>query len=93
MTGSISYHQTTETLVTNEDVGAEPEHEVVNTKVTSSGNGPCQIVRRCCIVEDIGWTTTPVRGVLSEWLVAPDTSGIEPGKQLPVRISTGVPRI
>lgn len=93
MTGSISYHQTAETLVTNEDVGAEPQHEVIDTKLTGSGDGPCQIVRRCCIVKDIGWTTNPERGVLSEWLVAPDASGIEPGNQLPVRISAGVPRI
>ena len=92
MTGSVPYHKAAESAVANEDVRTQTENEVVDSQLTSSSHSPCQIVRRCCIVEDIGWTTNPERGVLSEWLVAPDTSGIEPTNQLPVRISAGVPR-
>ena len=93
MTRSIPDYESPESLVANENVCTEAKNEIVDAKISRGGYSPCQIVGGCCIVEDIGWTTNPERGVLSEWLVAPDTSGIEPRQQLPVGIITGVPRI
>jgi hypothetical protein len=91
--GSVADYETTESLVADENVRSETKDEILDSKFASSGDSPCQIVRRCSIVEDIRWTTDPESGVLSEWLVAPYTSRVEPTNQLPVRIDAGTPRI
>ena len=68
--GRIPDNKSAEAFVADEDVGAEPEHEIVDAEVSGSSYGPCQIVGRCCIVKEIGWTTDPECGVLSERLTA-----------------------
>src|SRR3954469_4856591 len=55
-------------LVADEDVGAEAQHEIIDAELSGGGDRPCQIVGRCCIVEQIGWTADPECGVLTERL-------------------------
>jgi hypothetical protein len=74
MARGVAYDQAAKTLVTDEDVGAQSEHEIIDSKLTGGRHSPCQIVRRCCIVEEIGGTTNPERGVLSKRLVALEPS-------------------
>ncbi|MEA2761319.1 MAG: hypothetical protein QOD47_603 [Gemmatimonadaceae bacterium] len=93
MTRSVPNHKAAESLVADEDVGAEPEHEVLHPQVTSGGDSPCQILGRCCIVEEIGWTADPERGVLSKWLISLESRAVESSDQLPVSVRAGFPRI
>src|SRR4051794_32842290 len=44
-------------LVADEYVGAEPEYEIVDAEISGGGDRPCQVVGRCCIVEQIARTT------------------------------------
>ncbi len=93
MARGIPNDETAEPLVADEYVGAETEHEILDSEVTGGGDSPCQILRRCCIVEEIGWTADPECGVLSKWLISLESRAVESSDQLPVGVRTGFPRI
>ena len=93
MAGSIPDDETPESLVADEDVGTESEYEILDSELTGSSDSPCQILRRCGIVEEIGWTTDLECGVLSKWLISLESRAIESSDQLPEGVRTGFPRI
>ena len=93
MTGSIADDEASESLVADQDVGAEAEYEVLDPEIAGNGYGPCQIFCRCGIVEEIGWTADPECGVLSKWLISLESRAVESSDQLPVRVRAGFPRI
>ena len=85
MARSIADHQAAESHVADEDIGAEAKHEVLDLEIPGSSNCPCQIICRCCIVKEIGWTTDLECGVLTKRLIALEPLGIQPTSQFPVR--------
>jgi len=93
VTRGIPDDETPESFVTDEDVGTKPEYEILDSEVTSGGDSPRQILGRCCIVEEIGWTADPECGVLSKWLISLESRAVESSDQLPVGVRTGFPRI
>ncbi len=93
MGGRIPDDEAPESLVADEDVGTEPEYEILDSEFTGSANSPCQILGRCCIVEEIGWTADLECGVLSEWLISLESPAVESSDQLPVGVRAGFPRI
>ena len=93
VTRSIPDDETPESLVTDEDVGSEPKYEILEPEVTGGSDSPCQILGRCCIVEEIGWTADPECGVLSKRLISLESRAVESSDQLPVGVRTGFPRI
>ena len=93
MAGSIPDDEAPESFVANKDVGAEPEYEILDSELTSSGDGPCQILGRCGIVKEIGWTADLECGVLSKWLISLESRTDESSDQLPVGVRAGFPRI
>jgi len=93
MAGGIPNYEAPESLVADEYVGTEAEHEILDPELASRGDGPCQILGRCCIVEEIGWTADPECGVLSKWLISLESRAVESSDQLPVSVRAGFPRI
>ncbi len=93
MARGIADDKAAKPLVADENVGAESEHEILESKLSRGSNCPCQILDRCCIVEEISWTTNPECGVLSKRLIALEPLGVEPSYQLPVVVRAGFPRI
>lgn len=86
VTGGVSYNEATKSLITNEDVRAEAEDEIIDPKLTCRAYCPCQIVGRCSIVEEIGGTTDLECGVLTQRLASLESRRIQPSLQLPVII-------
>jgi hypothetical protein len=72
----VSDDQTAKSLVSDEDVGAQAENEIIDTELAGGGNGPCQIICRCGIVKEIGWTADLECGVLSKRLFALEPLGV-----------------
>lgn len=93
MAGSISDDEAPESFVADEDVGTEPEYEILDSELTSSSDGPCQILGRCGIVKEIGWTADLECGVLSKWLTSLESRAVESSDQLPAGVRAGFPRI
>src|SRR3954463_11467382 len=81
-----------EAFIADEYVGAEAEHEIVDPQIPGGGDRPCQIVSRCCIVEQIGWTTDPECGVLTKRLIPLEPLRIHTIRQLPVQVRAGFHR-
>jgi len=75
--GDVPDDETAESLVSDEDVCAESEDEVLDSQLASRRNRPCQIVGRCCIVKEIRWTTNPECGVLSKRLISLEPLGVQ----------------
>jgi hypothetical protein len=93
MAGGIPNYEAPESLVADEYVGTEAEHEILDPELASRGDGPCQILCRCCIVKEIGWTADLECGVLSKWLISLESRAVESSDQLPVSVRAGFPRI
>ena len=93
MARCVADDEAPEPLVADEYVGTEPQDEVLQFELTGCSDSPCQILRGCCIVEEIGWTADLECGVLSKWLIALESRAVEPSDQLPVGVRTGFPRI
>ena len=93
MARSIPNYETPESLVADKDVGTETEYEILDFEITGSTDSPCQILGRCGIVEDVGWTADPECGVLSQWLISLESRAVESSDQLPVGVRAGFPRI
>src|SRR5258706_11724183 len=93
MARGIADDQATESLVTDENIGAQPQHEVIESELAGGSNCPCQVIDRCCIVEEISGTTNPECGVLSKRLISFEPLGVQPSFQLPVSIRAGLHRI
>ena len=93
MAGRIPDDETPESFVADEDVGTEPEYEILDSELTSSDDSPCQILGRCGIVEEIGWTADLECGVLSKWLISLESRAVESSDQLPVGARAGFPRM
>src|SRR6185437_8299625 len=74
--GSVADHQAAKALVADQYIGAQSEHEILDTDLSGGADRPCQIVGRCCIVEEIGWTTDLECGVLSKRLIALEPLGV-----------------
>jgi len=77
VTRRVADDETSESLVADQNVGAESEYEVVEVEIPGGSNCPCQILGRCCIVEEIGWTTDLECGVLSKRLIAFEPLGVQ----------------
>jgi hypothetical protein len=84
MTRRISDYQPTESFIANQYVGAEAENEILYAEISCSGDSPCQIIGRCCIVEEIGGTADLECGVLSKSLIAFESLAVESINQLPI---------
>lgn len=93
MARRVADDESAESSVANEDIGAQAKDEVLDSEISCRGNGPCQIVSRCSIVEEVSRTTYPESGVLTKRLIPFEPRAIEASNQLPVRVRTGVSRI
>jgi hypothetical protein len=67
---SVTDDESAKSFVADEDIGAQTQHEILDTELSGSRDSPCQILGRCCIVEEIGGTANPKCGVLSKRLIA-----------------------
>ena len=76
VTRCVADHEASKSLVSDENVGSESEHEIFDVEITGSGYSPCQIICRCCIVKEIGWTADLECGVLSKRLIALEPLGV-----------------
>jgi len=93
MAGCIPDDKAPESPVADEDVCTEPEYEILDSELTGSSDSPCQILGRCGIVKEIGWTADLECGVLSKWLISLESRVIESSDQMPVGARAGFPRI
>src|SRR2546423_9950701 len=76
VTRCVANDESPKSLVSDENVGAESQHEIFDTEIPGSGYRPCQIVCRCSIVKEISWTTDLECGVLCKRLIALEPLGV-----------------
>jgi len=86
VTGGVSYDKAAKPFITNENVCAEAEDEIVDPKLACRADRPCQIIGRCGIVEEIGGTADLECGVLTERLASLEPLRLQSSLQLPVMI-------
>ncbi len=53
MTCGVSYDEPADTPIADEDVGAEPEHEVGHAERAGRGDRICERIGRCGIVQEV----------------------------------------
>ena len=70
MARRVADNQAAEAFVAHQNVRAQSEDEILQSKIASGSNCPCQIIGRCCIVKEIGRTTDLECGVWSKRLIA-----------------------
>ena len=81
-TGCIADHQSPEAHVANEDVGAQPQHEVRNAQLPGNPKGGGQLIGRPGFEEDIGRSAYPEGGIRRQDLAEVDPIRSKAGLQL-----------
>jgi hypothetical protein len=69
VSSGVSDHNAAKPGIANEDVRAQTEYEKRHCCLTRSRYCVCEIVRGRGIVEEVGRTSDPKRGVWREWYV------------------------
>ena len=75
----VANHESAKPSVANEDVGAEPQHEVGYTGFASGKDGIGQRVGRSRVVEQVGGSADSERGVRRDRLMAPEKRAVQAG--------------
>ena len=70
VTRTVPDDQSPKAMVSDKDVGPEPEDEVRNLQLTRGQHGGSQVIRSLCRIKEISWTANAESGVWSEQLIA-----------------------
>jgi hypothetical protein len=78
VSSGVSDHKAAKPAIANEDIRAQTEYKKRHCCLTRSRYCVCEIVCGRGIVEEVGRTPDPKRGVWREWLVSLESRLVDP---------------